>query len=111
MCSGQITTSPSSRGPALGAAPSSGKGQHVGRLVEAAVRAVQLADPLAVDELDGEVAVLDAGRRAARPRRRPQLARALELDHAGRSQASIRSASPRGAARRSARLRSAAWRE
>ena len=39
-----------------------GEGQHVGGPVDAAVLAVQRADPLRVHELDREVAVLDAGR-------------------------------------------------
>ena len=62
MCSGQIITSPSSRGPALGAGSVEREREDVGRLVPIAVLAVELADPLLADELDREVAVGDAGR-------------------------------------------------
>ena len=44
--------------------------EHVGGLVAAAVVAVELADPLRVDELDREVAVVDPGRARAPPRPR-----------------------------------------
>ena len=37
------------------------KGEHVGRRVHTAVVAIQLADPLLVDQLDGDVAALDSG--------------------------------------------------
>ena len=53
--------------------------QDVGRRVAAAVLAVELADPLFVDELDRDVAVLDAGRRKRRLGRAPQ-ARIVCLD-------------------------------
>ena len=49
------------------------EGEHVGRRVLAAVLAVELADPLGVDELDREVAVVDAGRGERRRDRLAQL--------------------------------------
>jgi hypothetical protein len=38
------------------------KRQHVGGTVDPAVLAVELADPIRVDERDGEVPLLDSGR-------------------------------------------------
>ena len=59
-----MTTSPSSRGPA-GRAPSPSTGNDSTSVggVAPAVLAVELADPLGVDELDRHVPVLDAGGR------------------------------------------------
>ena len=68
MCSGQITTSPSSRSPSGRAVLVDRERQHVGRPVLAAVLGVELGDPLGVDELDRDVAVLDARRRRPRAR-------------------------------------------
>ena len=51
------------------------EGEHVGRLVLAAVLAVELADPLRVDDLDRQVAVLHPGRRERRLDRPAQLLR------------------------------------
>jgi hypothetical protein len=53
--------------------------QHVGRLILAAVLAVQRADALLSHQLDGQVAVLDAGRRQRRLGRAPE-ARIVCLD-------------------------------
>ena len=57
------------------------EGQHVGRRIDAAVVAIQLADPYGVDKLDGQVPVLDSARLQRRQRRGPQLARTLDLGH------------------------------
>ena len=71
VCSGQITTSPSSRGPAGVAVLVDRERQHVGRPILAAVVGVELGDALGVDELDRHVAVVDP-RRRRRQRRRPR---------------------------------------
>ena len=68
VCSGQMTTSPSSRGPGAGAGAVDREGEHVGGLVLAPMRAVELADPLLADELDREVPV----RRPPPPRASPR---------------------------------------
>ena len=73
QCSGQIATSPSSRGPGGRAAFVDREGEHVGRLVPAAVLAVELADPRLVDDLDREVAVGDPRRFESRLDRPAQL--------------------------------------
>ena len=75
QCSGQIATSPSSRGPATGPGAVEREGEHVGRGVPAAVLAVELPDPVGVDDLDREVAVVDPGRGERRRDRVAQLGR------------------------------------
>ncbi len=63
VCSGQMTTSPSSRGPApapSGPAPSIGKERTSVGASRPRWLAVELADPVGVDDLDREVAVGDA---------------------------------------------------
>jgi hypothetical protein len=47
--------------PGRGAVAVHRERQHVGGLVDLAMLAIELADPLGVDELDRDVAVLDAG--------------------------------------------------
>src|SRR6185312_1009959 len=64
------------------------KGQHVGRTARSAVGLVELGDALGPDELDGDMAVLDARRREREadetldlgPRRRGRPAVADDLD-------------------------------
>ena len=64
-----------------GAGPdsSTGKDEHVGRLVAAAKARGSAPDSLSVDELDADVAVLDARRRAPPRRRRRSSRRAVDL--------------------------------
>ena len=72
MCSGQITTSPSSRGPAAGPDLVNGEREHVGGRVDASVAQVQLANLLRRDELHRQMSVGHARRSKRRLRRRPQ---------------------------------------
>ena len=96
VCSGQMTTSPSSRGPATAVGAVHGERQHVGGLSLVAVIAVQLADPVRVDQLDAP-----GGRRSTPGR----LERAGDGLAAGSAGTSPRSTVNRGPARRGARSR------
>jgi hypothetical protein len=56
-----------------GAARVHREGQHVGGPIGAALLAIERTNRVLADELDGEVAVLDAGRRERRERRTAEL--------------------------------------